>query len=174
MALAGALERHETLESARVKVWIAREYLVAHRRIMRCHQSNRLHKPRVQSRLAPGLLQKQAAVKRLMLRTNDGQSNVGVEVNACDITQPHRRIGKFRKTLRLFGVGDKAGWVDKDPTLVKLGVKQLAEQLDRWRHPPFRRQHADTDRAAKLALQVDAKGPGIRRIVVFIAQPLRL
>src|SRR6266436_8533162 len=111
---------------------------------MRGHQSNRLHKTRVQSRLTPGFLQEHPAVERLMLGTEHGQSVVSVEMNTSHRTEPYRHIGKLREISCFFGISDEASRINENQPLIQFGVKNITKQCERRRHPPFRRQQVHT------------------------------
>ena len=103
-----------------------------------------------------------------MLGTDDRKPDIGVEVLARHIGQPHRHIGQLRKPLGLVGIGDEARRIDDDLAAVEPGVKNIAEYFGRAGVPPFRRQHADADRTAEFPVNIDAEGPGIGQIVVAI------
>src|SRR6266850_6967353 len=133
MALASALKQHPPFERAGPQKRKTDQDLFAYRRQVRSHQSNRLHEARVQSRLAPGFLQEHAAVERLMLGTNNGQSVVSTEMNAGHRTQPNRHIWKLREISRLLGVRHDTNRNNEDLPLVQLGVKKKAKKIKRRR-----------------------------------------
>ena len=86
---------------------------------------------RKQARLGDGLVQKDPAIKRLMLGTNQRKPDIGIEILAGQIGQPQRQIGKFRKPLGFFGIGDETGRIDENLALVEARVKDIAEQFGR-------------------------------------------
>ncbi len=82
-------------------------------------------------------MQKDPAIKRLMLGTNERKPGIGIEIFTCQIGQPHRQIGKLGETLGLFGVCDKTSRIDENLASIEAGVKNIAEQFGRIGHPPF-------------------------------------
>src|SRR6266576_974180 len=85
MTLAAALEQHPPFEGAGTHIGEALEHLFPDARIMGGHQSDRLDQARVQSRFAPGLLQKDLAIKGPMFGADVGKPDIGIEIAARDI-----------------------------------------------------------------------------------------
>ena len=92
---------------------------------------------RKRTRFGNGLVQKDPAIKRLMLGTNERESGIGVEILARQIGQPQRQIGKLRKPLGFFGICNKTGRIDENLASIEARVKNIAEQIGRTGHPPF-------------------------------------
>ena len=128
---------------------------------------------RKRARFGDGLVQKDPAIKRLMLGTNERKPGIGIEIFACQKDQPHRQIGKLRKPLGFFRVCDKTSRIDENLALIEARMKNIAEQLGRIGHPPFRRQHVEAERTAEFSVNIDSERPGIGRIVITIADALR-
>jgi hypothetical protein len=57
---------------------------------------------------------------------------------------------------------------------IEARVKNIAEQFGCIGHPAFRRQDVKPDRTAEFSVNIDPEGPGIGRIVIAIADALRL
>ena len=138
------------------------------------HQCHLFRDVRKRTRLGDGLVQKDPAIKRLMLGANERKSGIGIEIFTRQKDQPHRQIGKLRKTLGLFGVCDKTSRIDEDFALIEARVKNIAKQLGGIGRPPFRRQDVETDRATEFSVNIDSERQGIGRIVVTIADSLGL
>src|SRR3954454_11568411 len=74
MAVCGTLKQHPAFESGRAHHRITFKDLLAHRREIRRHQSDRLEKTGEETWLGDGLVQKYAAVERLMLGAHNRQT----------------------------------------------------------------------------------------------------
>jgi len=107
-----------------------------------------------------------------MLGAHDREPEIGAEIFACQIGQPQRQIGQFRKALDPVGIGDETGRVDDDLAAVEPRVEDLAERFIRAGLPPFGRQHADTDGTVQFTVEKDAECPGVRQVVILIGDAL--
>jgi hypothetical protein len=93
---------------------------------------------------------------------------------ACHIGQPKRQIGKLREPPRFFGVCSKTKRIDENLALIEARVKNIGEQVGCTGDPTFRRQDVEAERTAEFSVDIDSEHPGVGRIIVTIADALRL
>ena len=108
-----------------------------------------------------------------MFGTDIRKADIGIEVSARHIAEPHRDVGQFGEWLCLLGIGDEAGRIDDDLARIELGMNEIGEHFGQGRSPPFRGQDADTNRTAKLVVQVDAEREVVGQVVIPVRDPLR-
>src|SRR5258708_16394563 len=118
MALAGAWEQNPPLESTRAHNGKTGQDLFPQGPETGRYQCNLFRYVRKRARFGEGLVKKDPAIKRLVPGTNEREPGIGVEILACQIGQPQRQIGEFRKSLGLFGVCDKTSRIDENFALI--------------------------------------------------------
>src|SRR5713226_4596465 len=136
------------------------------------HQSDRLDQARVQFRFAPGLLQKDLAIEGPMFGADVGKPDIGIEMAARDIAQPHRDIGKLGKRFRLVGIRDEAGRIDDDLPPLEFRMQKVGKHFRRGRSPVLRGQDADAYRTAKLAPNIHPECKVVGQVIVTIGNAL--
>ena len=100
---ATAVKQHPPFERARAHNGKTRQYLFPNIPEIGRHQYDLLRMPaRKRARFGDGLVQKDAAIKRLVIGTHHRKPGIGIEIIARQIGQPHRQIGQFRKPLGFF------------------------------------------------------------------------
>jgi hypothetical protein len=176
LARAAPFEQHAPLESAGAHDGKTRQDLFPLVADIRRHQDRLFCRPAWKpARLGRnGLVQEDAAIKRLMVGTDHGKPGIGIEMIACDKRQPHRQIGQLRKALVLFGISNEPTWIDKNLASVEARMQDIAEHFGRIGRPPFRRQDVDTNGTTKFPVNVDPEIPGIGRFVEAIGDAQRL
>ncbi len=78
---------------------------------------------------AIGLVQKDPAIKRLVIGTHHRQPRIGIEMLACQIGQPQRHIGKFWKPLGFFRICSKTSRIDENLAPIEATMENIAEQF---------------------------------------------
>ena len=81
------------------------------------------------TRFTDRLVQKDPAIKWLVVRTHHRKPRIGIEMITCQIGQPQRHIGKFRKQPGFFRVRGKTCRIDENFASIESAMENIAIQL---------------------------------------------
>ena len=84
---------------------------------------------RKRTRFRDWFVQKNPAIKCLVIGTHHREPRIGIEILACHIGEPQRQIRKLRKPLGFFDVCGQARRIDENFASIEPTMENIAVQF---------------------------------------------